>query len=154
MDQEDFSTGGARSAADAGALADWVAAFLSSPGSDNAALAAQLTEQPRWWLGPVQVRIDELARLAGPPGAPALAEVDEDDWRDDVDELSDKVRDGYDTPPVIVTYRDDQMKLEDGNHRVEALRRAGREHAWAVVGFDRPEDREGFTARLDDEDQA
>ena len=55
-----------------------MAAFLCSPGSDNAPLAAKLTETPRWWLAPVQVPLDDLARLAGPPGAPVLEVVDED----------------------------------------------------------------------------
>lgn len=154
VDHDDFSTDGARAAAAEGALADWVAAFLSSPGSDNAPLAAKLTETPRWWLAPVRVPLDDLARLAGPPGAPVLEVVDEDDWRDDVDDLADKVRDGFEPAPVIASYEDGQLTLEDGNHRVEALRRAGVEQTWAVIGFDAPEDRDRFTADLDARDLA
>jgi hypothetical protein len=36
---------------------------------------------------------------------------------------------------VVVAYRNDQLVLEDGNHRVETLRRAGRRAAWAIVNF-------------------
>ena len=36
--------------------------------------------------------------------------------------------------------------LEDGNHPVEGLRRAGNTEVWAVVGFERAEDRDRFLA--------
>lgn len=143
-DQHDYSVTTAREAADRGELGDWVADFLASPGSDNADLAEQLTSGPRWWTGPVRLPLDQLNRLAGPPGAPVMREVDEDDWRDDVDELAAEVSDGFEPPPVIVTNQDGQLVLEDGNHRVEALRRAGRTDAWGVVGFDDPDERDRF----------
>ena len=78
-----------------------------------------------------------------------LVPVDEDEWRDDVDDLEDKVEDGWEPPPMIVTYRDDQLHLEDGNHRAEGLRRAGEREAWAVVSFDSPDERDRFLARSD-----
>jgi hypothetical protein len=34
--------------------------------------------------------------------------------------------------------------LEDGNHRVESLRRAGQREAWAVIGFENEADRDAF----------
>jgi hypothetical protein len=147
---EDFSTETARAAAARDELSDWVAEFLSSPGSDNAALADQLTSELRWWLGPVRVRLDELHRLAGPPGHPVLEEVDDDDWRDDVDDLSRRIEAGADPAPVIASYRDGQLVLEDGNHRVEAARRAGEEQAWTVIGFDDADQRDDFAAKLKD----
>jgi hypothetical protein len=48
---------------------------------------------------------------------------------------------------VIVSHRGAQLVLEDGNHRVEALRRAGHDQAWAVVGFEDPGALERFVAR-------
>ena len=68
-----------------------MAAFLASPGSDNAPLGEELTEQTRCWLGPVLVPVDRLHRLAGPAEHPVLCPVDEDYWRDDVDDLEQKV---------------------------------------------------------------
>lgn len=144
-DEQDYSVTTAREAAERGQLGEWVADFLASPGSDNAALAEQLTSGARWWTGPVRLPLDQLNRLAGPPGAPVIREVDEDDWRDDVDELAEEVSDGVEPPPVIVTHLDGQLVLEDGNHRVEALRRAGRTDAWGVVGFADPDERDTFT---------
>jgi hypothetical protein len=137
----------ARAAAERDQLDDWVAEFLSSPGSDNAELADELTGRLGWWLGPVQVPIDDLHRLAGPPGAPVLRELDEDEWREDVDDLSRRIEGGHEPPPVIASYRDGQLVLEDGNHRVEAARRAGADQAWAVVGFERVEERDRYLAR-------
>jgi hypothetical protein len=90
----------------------------------------------RSWIGPVQLPLDRLHRLAGPSGSPVLEVVEDDDWRDDVDDLANKIQDGQRPPPVIVTYRDDKLTVEDGNHRLEAMRRAGRTEAWAVAGFE------------------
>jgi hypothetical protein len=143
----DFTLDGARRAAEQDALADWVRRFLSSAGSDNAELADQLTGQERWWIGPLPLAIDSLHRLAGPPEDPVLVEVDDDHWGDNVEDMADMVADdGWQPPPVVVVYRNDQLVLEDGNHRVEALRRAGVDEAWAVVGFDDPDDRDRLAA--------
>jgi probable phosphoglycerate mutase len=142
----EFSVDSARQAAERDELAEWVAEFLASAGSDNAALAEQLTEAERWWLGPLQLPIDELHRLAGPPDAPVLEVVEEDEWRDDVEDLAEEVEDEADLPPVIVSHREGQLVLEDGNHRVEALRRAGIGLAWGVIAFDDPGERDRFVA--------
>jgi hypothetical protein len=142
-----FSLEGARDAAARGDLETWVRRFLASPGSDNAVLGEQLTSQPRWWTGPLRVPIGELHRLAGPPGDPVLCPVDEDYWRDDVEEMAEQIDDDdWEPPPVVVMYRDGRLALEDGNHRVEALRRAGEDEAWAVVGFESSEARDRFSA--------
>lgn len=145
-DAGDFSIDGARRASEQGALDRWVLEFLASPGSDNEELGEQLTERQRWWIGPLRVPIGSLHRLVGPPGDPVLCPVDDDDaWRDDVAEMAERIDDGQWAPaPVIVMRRDDQLVLEDGNHRVEALRRAGDDSAWAVIGFESPEDRDAF----------
>jgi hypothetical protein len=144
---EEFTTESARAAAAADRLGEWVSDFLCSPGSDNAALAGLLSDPPRWWIGPVQVALDDLHRLAGPAGAPVLEEVDDDEWRDDVDDLSERIEAGHEPPPVIASFRDDQLVLEDGNHRVEALRRSGAEQAWTIIGFDSAIARDRYLAR-------
>ena len=145
-DTHEYSVDAAREAADRDDLNTWVADFLASPGSDNAALGEMLTQPPRSWLGPMKLPIDQLNRLAGPSDDPVLVEVDEDDWRDDVGAMAERVAQGWEPPPVIVTFRDDQLVLEDGNHRVEALRQAGRDDAWGLVSFENAADRERFQA--------
>ncbi len=144
----EFSTDGARAAAARDELADWVARFLCSPGSDNAGLAHLLTEQePRAWLGPVQLPLDQLHRLAGPPDQPVLTPVEDHEWRDDVDDLARRIKEGHEPAPVVVTHKGDHLMVEDGNHRLEALRRAGEDEAWAIIGFEEPEERDRFIAR-------
>jgi hypothetical protein len=142
-----YTTETARDAAARDQLGDWVTGFLASPGSDNAELAKLLDEAPRWWVGPVQMPLAGLPRLAGPPDHPVLEPVPEDEWRDDVDDLARRIEDGHEPPPVVVSHADGKLMLEDGNHRVEALRRAGRDQTWAVIGFDSPEARDRFIAR-------
>lgn len=144
-----YTVAGARAAAADGSLEDWVTRFLDSPGSDNAGLAMKLAEAPRWWIGPVMLPLDRLARLAGPAGHPVAQVVEEHEWRDDVADLAAKVDDGHVPAPVIVMQTDDDYLLEDGNHRVEAVRQAGGDHIWAIVGFTREADRDAFIARTD-----
>jgi hypothetical protein len=149
-DESDFSVESARKSADRDQLGDWVARFLASPGSDNAVLANQLSEELRWWAGPVQLHIDELHRLAGPPGDPVLCPVDEEYWDDRVDSMDKLAEEGWDPPPVIVSHREGRFQLEDGNHRVESVRQAGRREAWAVVGFADRRERDRFVAERHD----
>jgi len=144
-EQGRFTVEAARSASERDELDEWVAEFLASPGSDNAALADQLGDRVHCWLGPVQVPFDQLHRLAGPPEHPVLEVWDEEDWRDDVQDLAEKADDGWEPPPVVVAYRDGQLVLEDGNHRVEGLRRNGERETWAIIGFADAEERDRFT---------
>ena len=148
MADDRHSIDAVRAAAARDELGAWVAEFLASPGSDNAELGEELTNRLQWWLGPVQLPLKQLHRLAGPPGEPVLCPVDEDDWRDDVDDLEHKVNEGWEPPPVIVSYRDGQLVLEDGNHRVEGVRRSGAHQTWAVIGFDDAEQRDRFRERI------
>jgi hypothetical protein len=143
----DFSIDSAREAEQRGELAGWVAAFLASPGSDNAALAAALREDMVSWCGPVRLSFDELNRLAGPPDQPTVARLNEDDL-DTVEEMDESIDDGWEPPPLIVSYRDSQLVVEDGNHRIEGLRRRGVSDYWAVVGFDDDLQRHEFLAEL------
>lgn len=147
-DEPAYTVETARAAAAEDDLGAWVAHFLASPGSDNAALAALLSEEPRWWIGPVEVPLDQLHRLAGPSGHPVMEEVEDHEWRSDVEDLAGRIEDGLEPPPVVVTHRrNGTLVVEDGNHRIEALRRAGAHRAWAVVGFADVDSRDRFVAR-------
>lgn len=147
---EEFTVESARAAAADDELGDWVRAFLSSPGSDNAALAEQLAEERPYWLGPVRLRFNELHRLAGPPDEPVLERLDDDDL-DTVESMEDSIDDGWEPAPVIVSAKGDQLVVEDGNHRIEGLRRSGRRNYWALVCFEDEAARERF---VEDPDHA
>ena len=142
-----FSVDDARAAADAGRLASWVADFLASPGSDNAVLGEQLASEYSVWQGPIELPFDRLHRLAGPPDQPTLERLERDDL-ETVDAIEDSIDDGWTPPPFVVTWQDDHLVLEDGNHRVEGLRRSGHDDYWCVVGYDDEDARSDFeTAR-------
>jgi hypothetical protein len=143
-EDREYTVDTAQEAAERDELDDWVIGFLASPGSDNAPLADELSQRAHSWLGPVRLPIDRLHRLAGPSDAPVLCPVDDEAWNDDVDEMAQRIEDGWDPPPVVVVHRDDHLALEDGNHRVESLRRAGRDHAWAVIAFEDAAARDRF----------
>lgn len=126
---------GARDAARRGKLDEWVVTFLSSPGSDNAALADVLAGRGLEWHGPVRLQFDSLHRLVGPPDEPALDRLDEGDL-DTVKSMCQSIEDGWEPAPLVVSVstEHDHLVVEDGNHRIEALRHAGLSDYWSVVG--------------------
>jgi hypothetical protein len=144
--RHEYSLDTARDAADRDELASWVDGFLRSPGSDNPVLADELGQRGLSWFGPVQLPIDRLRRLAGPPGEPVLVPVDDDYWGDNVDDMEERVEEGWEPPPVIITSQHDELTVEDGNHRIESLRRSGAKEAWAVVGFAAEAERDAFAS--------
>ena len=138
-----FSLETAFEAADRDELALWVGDFLASRGSDNAVLAAGLAQDRHWWLGPLRLPVEELERLAGPEDD-ALCEVEPEEWEHDVSKMEESVEQGWEPPPLLVEYQDGKLLLQDGNHRYEALVRAGETHAWVLVWFDDPGERDAF----------
>jgi hypothetical protein len=150
IDQEhtEFTVASAREAAERDDLVAWVAAFLASPGSDNPVLAEHLASQDLWWLGPVRLPLSVLHRLAGPPGERVLAPMDEDDL-ETVEGMEESIDEGWEPPPLIVSYSDGQLVVEDGTHRVEGLRRAGRTTGWSLVCFDDRDRRDAFVPPAD-----
>ena len=148
-DRDRFSLAAASAAADVSdeAIALWVGDFLASRGSDNAVLAAALAQEPHWWFGPVLLPLPDLVRLAGPEDD-ALCDVDPEEWHDDVDAMQDSIDDGWEPPPLLAEWQeDDRLVLQDGNHRHEALVRADETHAWTLVYFPSLEARDRFAAR-------
>lgn len=147
-DDRRFGLDGARAAADGGdeEVARWVGDFLASRGSDNPALAAALAQEPHWWYGPVRLPLADLERLAGPE-ADAVCTVAPADWEHDVDEMQELLDDGWEPPPLLAQWDDGRLLLHDGNHRYEALVRAGESEAWTLVYFSSLAERDQFAQR-------
>jgi hypothetical protein len=146
-DTNRFSLATAVAAAQEDRLAIWVGEFLASRGSDNAALAAGLAQDEHWWFGPVRVPIEELVRLAGPEDE-ALCPIEPDEWEGDVGAMEESIEEGWEPPPLLAQYFEDQLLLQDGNHRYEALVRAGEQHAWVLVWFDDEREYDSYGARF------
>ncbi len=132
-------------AADDNGIAAWVGEFLASPGSDNEVLAAALAQTRHWWAGPLSIALDDLERLAGPE-PDALVPVAPEEWEHDVDEMIESLDEGWEPPPLLAEFQDGRLVLQDGNHRYETLSRAGETHAWVLIFFDDPVDRDRFVA--------
>jgi len=132
-DEVRFSLASARVAATEGRAAEWVGEFLASRGSDNAILAAALAQDRHSWVGPLEVAVTDLVPLAGPADEVVLCPVEPDEWEADVESMEESIEEGWDPPPLLVEYQDGQLLLQDGNHRYDALLRAGASRAWALV---------------------
>jgi hypothetical protein len=141
----EFSLASAVAAAAEDRIALWVGEFLSSRGSDNEILAAALAQREHWWLGPIQVPVDSLTRLAGPEDE-ALVPIEVDEWEDDVARMEESLEQGWEPPPLLAEYQDGRLLLQDGNHRYEALVREGEPNAWVLIWFDDPAARDQFRA--------
>ena len=139
-----FSLASAREAAERDETALWVGEFLASRGSDNATLAAGLAQHKTWWLGPLQVPLSELTQLAGPEDEDVLIPVETEEWEEDVEKMEESVEQGWEPPPLLAEYQDGELLLQDGNHRYEALKRAGEDKAWILIWFTSEADRDAF----------
>jgi hypothetical protein len=125
-----FTCASAVEAGRAGALEDWVHAFLRTAGG-NRALSDGLAVAPRRFHGPVTLPLPLLERCAGPEPGMAFR-VSREAFERRVEGLADALRAGRDLPPFIVEFRERRLVLSDGNHRLEALRRLGRT-TWPAV---------------------
>ena len=144
---KEFSLASAKRAADEGRLAEWVVAFLASPGSDNAQLAASLAFTGATFVGPIRFELDRLTPMAGPDESRVVVPVAKEDWESDVERMEHSLEEGWHPPPLLVSHRDGKFYLEDGNHRYETLRRSGATHAWTILLFHDGTERDRFLQR-------
>ncbi len=141
-----FDLASARAAAAEDRTALWVGEFLASRGSDNEILAAALAQRRHWWAGPLQLPLDALVRLAGPEEQ-VLVPIEPDEWEHDVERMEASIDEGWEPPPLLAQYQDGRLLLQDGNHRYEALRREHATHAWVLIYFDDPLERDRYLER-------
>ena len=134
----------AKRAASDDRLDEWVTDFLASPGSDNEALAADLALNETVYAGPIELDLEQLVPRAGPDDAEVEVVEDAQTWNDEVSAMGDSVEDGWEPPPLLVSYRDGQLVVEDGNHRCQALLESGAERCWAIVTFADASQRDAF----------
>ena len=135
MSDTRFDLRSAQRAAERDEIALWVGDLLASPGSDNEILAAALAQKQHWWVGPVELPLEDLVRLAGPEDD-ALVPIDDDVWEEDISTMEESVEEGWEPPPLLAEHQDGRLLLQDGNHRYEALSRSGALTAWVLIYFD------------------
>jgi len=130
-----------------GRVEEWVHAYLSGPGG-NQPFSEGLRLAPRYWSGPVLIRLELLARCYGPePTMEYVADVPS--WERHVGRMQESLSKGWQPPPLIAQWEPGgSFSLRDGNHRHEALRREGVEAYWTVFWSDSEEARSEAEARL------
>lgn len=116
---------------DNGRIEEWIQLFLRNDG-ENVVLADGLLLEKREYLGLVKLNLSLLKNIKS--GAPEYLSKENDIayffWI--VEEMK-KSLEGWDVPPLIVEYRDNEFYVNDGRHRLELFRQLGREQADAVL---------------------
>ena len=72
--------------------------------------------------------------------------IEPGEWRDDVEEMEESLEGGWEPPPLLAEHQDGRLLLQDGNHRYQALRESGQTHAWVLVYFASPAERDAFVS--------
>lgn len=131
--------------AGAGELEAWVHGYLLSAGR-NPAFSEGLRREKRYYLGPMEMELEGLERCCGPE--PEMEyRVDAAGFEAHVAELQRAVLAGAGLPPLIANYHAGEFVLNDGNHRLEALRRLGIRRGWVVVWVSSEQDRQAFLSQ-------
>ncbi|ADL50699.1 ParB/Srx family N-terminal domain-containing protein [Clostridium cellulovorans] len=114
-----------------GKIEEWVHLFLNSVGN-NVPFSEGLKLQKRYWTGPLLISIDKLRRCCGPePGMEYYNPPEH--WEPRIFNLQELIRKGWGMPPLIVQHEGDDFRINDGNHRVEAMTREGIEKCWVII---------------------
>ncbi len=130
----------------AGRLEDWVLRYLSSEDGHNLPFAEGLRQEPRVYLGPRLMPLDQLERCSGPePDIEFPAHPQ--DFANRAAAMADFVSGGGELPPVIVNAAGGRLVVNDGNHRVAAYQRLGMKECWAILWATRGRDSEKMLER-------
>lgn len=114
-----------------GNIEEWIHLFLNSEGN-NKGLSDGLKLQKRFWVGPIEVSIDDLKRCCGPePDMEYFNSLE--DWEKRINNLQRLIKEGWDMPPLIVENTDGKPTIRDGNHRIEAMKRENFDKCWVII---------------------
>jgi N-acetylglutamate synthase-like GNAT family acetyltransferase len=131
---ETFDLAGADLAASKGRLDEWLITLLQREPGANRSLAAIIKGQRPILHAPARVPLDSLQALAGPdpsfryPKDPSI-------WADEIAAMVTAPL--VEMPPLLIRETNGERHLSDGSHRVDAWRRRGESHGWAIIWQDR-----------------
>ncbi len=146
----EFSTAAALKHAHSGRLEPWLYTYLETGAWANPGLAQGLQQQPRWWLGPLELPLAQLQRACGPE--PEMEyRVSPASWEKRVTRIAASLREPLAVAPLIVEYRAGHLSVRDGNHRYGAMQRVGWTRAWVIIWHNSPADFEASRRMLDAE---
>ena len=143
----EFSTVSAQRYAQEGRLEDWVHQYLKAGPWANPGFSEGLKQQPRWWNGPLEVRLADLSPAVGPePGMEFV--VDLGYWNTRIYTMSKSFTDPLSIPPLILEYRQGELSVRDGNTRYGAMRLLGWDKCWVIIWYNSEADYQAHTEIL------
>ncbi len=142
-----FTSEGALRAAKKGHLEEWIHEFLSNEGN-NIPFSQGLKLEPRYFIGPMKMPLSLFTRCCGPE--PELKyTIDKQGFEHRVNAIIGRLENGWDMPPLIVNYFDDQFELSDGNHRYEALIKKGVKEHYFIIWITGEKDYNSFVNKYE-----
>lgn len=127
-----------------GRLQEWVDASLRTAERPNNGLADAVIQRDGYWVGPAEVRLEDLKPCCGPQreadaeraaGISRYLVHPEPDtvWDASVENLIARGISPDTTTPILVRYVYQVLGVTDGNHRVAAFRAQGFRTCWALI---------------------
>lgn len=112
-------------------IEEWIHEFLLGEGN-NTALSEGLKLFSRFYYGPVKLELTHFERCCGPEKDKEYI-IDKLRFEEDVKRMINEISKEWDVPPLIVNYENKKFKLNDGNHRYEAMKRSGINEYYVII---------------------
>ncbi len=127
-----FNVATARQYAHEGRTEEWVHAYLNTPAWANTSLSAIIRHQKPFWIGPIEVELNQLVRCCGPEAHMRYPQQPQE-WEESIATILSSLDDPSALPPLIVRPVGGVFGIPDGNHRHEAMRRKGWHTGWVLL---------------------
>jgi hypothetical protein len=114
-----------------GKLEEWIHLFLNNEGN-NLGFSKGLKLEKRYYIHPEYLPLSLFSRCCGPENGMKYA-VSIEDFEKKIANITNRINNGWDIPPLIVNYSNGIYELNDGNHRYEALIRSGYKYWYAII---------------------
>lgn len=112
----------------------WIHHFLNGEGN-NVGLSDGLKMKKRYWIGPIEIELRHLERVVGPEQHMEYIE-DENWWDYNMNQICNRLDEGWDMPPLIAENRNGVFSIRDGNHRLGALQKLKKEKCFVIIWDD------------------
>lgn len=131
MNTNEFSLSTALSFSKEGNIENWVHDFLCGEGG-NKPFSDGLKLFNRHYIGPIKMELNKFQRCCGPEDYMKFV-IDKNGFEYNVYNIINKIKDGWDMPPLIINYSNGVFELNDGNHRYEALKRSNISEYYVII---------------------
>ncbi|MEG0229147.1 MAG: ParB N-terminal domain-containing protein [Oscillospiraceae bacterium] len=112
-------------------IEQWVHIFLNEEGN-NIPFSNGLKLEKRFYTCPIKMPLNIIKRCCGPEDDMKFI-VDEVGFNNHVQAISERLKSGWDMPPLIINFENGKFELSDGNHRYEALLKNGYNEYYVII---------------------